>query len=122
MADTISPFSFLCHHESQLAKLQDLTRGAQTMCRNIKTLFNFEPPATHDEIQAAAVQFVRKVCGTAKPSKANEATFDQAVSQITDSVQKLLDSLTTKAPAKNREEEAAKARARTAQRFGSAAS
>lgn len=82
------------------------------MCRNIKTLFNFEPPATTDEIHASALQFVRKVSGSAKPSQANAAVFDQAVDDVAALVQRLLDSLVTSAPTKNRELEAAKARAR----------
>jgi hypothetical protein len=89
------------------------------MCRNIKPLFNFEPPVTQDEIQAAALQFVRKVSGFNKPSKANEAAFLAAVDEITAASRKLLSSLETNAPPKDREEEAAKARARSAQRFSS---
>ncbi len=92
------------------------------MCRNIKTLFNFEPPASEDEIRAASIQFVRKVSGSTKPSKANEDVFDQAIEEVTASVHKLLNSLVTNAPAKNREEEAVKAKARSAKRFGSPAS
>lgn len=87
------------------------------MCRNIKTLFNFEPPATADEIQAASLQFIRKVSGFSKPSKANEAAFLAAVDEVALITRQLLNSLETNAPAKNREEEAAKARARAAQRF-----
>jgi hypothetical protein len=85
------------------------------MCRNIKTLFNFEPPVTEAEIRAAALQYVRKVSGFNKPSKANEAAFLAAVDEIAAVTGKLLSSLETNAPAKNREEEAAKARARAAQ-------
>ena len=88
------------------------------MCRNIKTLFNFDPPATDDEIQASSLQFVRKLSGFTKPSKANEAVFEQAVSDVADIARKLVDSLVTDAPTKNREEEVAKTRARTAARFG----
>jgi hypothetical protein len=88
------------------------------MCRNIKTLFNFEPPVTEEEIQAAAVQFVRKLSGFNKPSKANEAAFAAAVAEIAAISGKLLHSLETQAPPRNREEEAAKARARAAERFG----
>ncbi len=88
------------------------------MCRNIKTLFNFEPPATEDEIQAAALQFVRKVSGFNTPSKANEAAFLAAVEEIAAASRKLLMELETHVPPKNREEEAAKARVRSAQRFG----
>jgi hypothetical protein len=87
------------------------------MCRNIKTLFNFEPPVTDEEIRAASLQFVRKVSGFNKPSKANEAAFLAAVDEIAAVSRKLLNSLETNAPPKNREEEAAKARARSAERF-----
>lgn len=86
------------------------------MCRNIKPLFNFEPPATDDEIKAAATQFVRKVSGFREPSEANEAAFEAAIAEISDVTKKMLHSLTTHAHHKNREEEAAKARARFAQR------
>ncbi|MCB0177227.1 MAG: DUF2277 domain-containing protein [Anaerolineae bacterium] len=89
------------------------------MCRNIKTLYNFEPPATEDEIRAASLQFVRKVSGFTKPSKANEAAFLTAVDEIAAITAKLLNALETNAPPKDREEEAAKARARSAQRFSS---
>jgi hypothetical protein len=89
------------------------------MCRNIRTLSNFEPPATDDEIRAAALQFVRKVSGSAKPSAANEAAFNRAVDEITQASAALLDSLVTVASPRNRELEAAKASARSAQRFGS---
>jgi hypothetical protein len=88
------------------------------MCRNIKTLFNFEPPATTEETRAAALQFVRKISGFNKPSKANEAAFQAAVDEVADSSARLLRSLETNAPPKNREEEAVKAKARAAQRFG----
>jgi hypothetical protein len=87
------------------------------MCRNIKTLYNFEPPVTEDEIYAAALQFVRKVTGFNTPSKANAAAFLAAVDEIAAASRKLLSSLETNAPSKNRAEEAAKARARAAQRF-----
>jgi hypothetical protein len=87
------------------------------MCRNIKTLFNFEPPVSDGEIRAASVQFVRKITGFAKPSKSNEAAFLSAVNEIETSCRALLRSLQTNAPAKNRDEEAAKAKARSAQRF-----
>ena len=87
------------------------------MCRNIKTLFNFEPPVTDEEIRAASLQFVRKVSGFNKPSKANEPAFLAAVDEIAAISRKLLDSLETNAPPRNREEEADKARARSAQRF-----
>ena len=92
------------------------------MCRNIKTLFNFDPPATEDEIRDASIQFVRKLSGFTKPSKANEEVFHDAVDRVAEVATDLLSSLVTSAPAKNREEEAAKARARTAARFGRAAS
>jgi hypothetical protein len=88
------------------------------MCRNIKTLFNFDPPVTPDEIQAASLQFVRKITGFNKPSKANEAAFDSAIADVAGICARLLQSLETTAPPKNREEEAAKARARAAERFG----
>jgi hypothetical protein len=87
------------------------------MCRNIKTLYNFEPPVTEDEIRAASLQFVRKVSGFNQPSKANEAAFLAAVDEIAAITRTLLRSLETNTPAKNREEEAVKARARSAQRF-----
>jgi hypothetical protein len=88
------------------------------MCRNIKTLANFEPPATDDEIRASALQFVRKLSGTAHPSHANEAVFNAAVADVTVIARRLVDSLTSKAPPRNREEEARKARERAAKRFG----
>jgi hypothetical protein len=87
------------------------------MCRNIRTLFNFEPPVTHQEIQAASLQFVRKVTGFHKPSKVNEAAFAAAVEEIAAVSHRLLHSLETNAPPRNREDEAAKARARAALRF-----
>jgi hypothetical protein len=87
------------------------------MCRNIKTLFNFEPPVSEDEVHAAALQYVRKVTGFNKPSKANEAAFLAAVDEIAAASRKLLGALETNAPPKDREEEAIKARARSAQRF-----
>ncbi len=88
------------------------------MCRNIRTLANFEPPATHDEIGAAALQYVRKIAGTTAPSKANEEAFARAVAAITQITDELLEELVTTAPPKNREVEAAKARARNEARFG----
>lgn len=88
------------------------------MCRNIRTLFNFDPPVTDDEVRAASLQFVRKISGFHKPSKANEKLFEDAVQEIAAVSARLLRSLETGAPPKNREEEAAKARARAAQRFG----
>jgi len=87
------------------------------MCRNIKTLHNFEPPATDAEIRASAIQFVRKLSGFTKPSKSNEAAFNVAVEKVTAVAHELLDSLTTSAPPRSREVEAAKARARSAERF-----
>jgi hypothetical protein len=87
------------------------------MCRNIRTLFNFEPPVTEAEIQAASLQFVRKICGFSKPSKPNEAAFALAIEQVAGASRTLLAALETHAPAKNREEEAAKAKARAALRF-----
>jgi hypothetical protein len=88
------------------------------MCRNIKILFNFKPPVTNDEVRAAALQFVRKISGFSKPSKANEAAFLAAVEDITIISNRLLSSLETTAPPRNREEEAAKAKARSVERFG----
>jgi hypothetical protein len=90
------------------------------MCRNIKTLYNFEPPATHNEIEAAALQFVRKISGFSKPSQRNQVAFDQAVVAITKVSADLLDHLATTAPPRNREIERAKAKERAAKRFGSA--
>ncbi len=92
------------------------------MCRNIRTLHNFEPPATEEEVRAAAVQYVRKISGTAKPSKANEAAFARAVDEVAVASRRLLAELVTSAPPRDREVEAARARARAAQRFGSAVS
>jgi hypothetical protein len=89
------------------------------MCRNIRTLYNFEPPATVDEIHAAALQFVRKISGFAGPSAANEKAFNRAVAEVTKASSKLLSSLVTTASPRNREVEAAKARARAVRRFGS---
>ena len=88
------------------------------MCRNIKNLFNFDPPVTSDEVHDASLQFVRKICGFHKPSKANEVAFNTAIDEIAASAARLLRSLETSAPAKSREEEAAKAKARGAERFG----
>ena len=91
------------------------------MCRNIKTLHNFEPAATPDEVNAAALQYVRKVSGTTKPSKANEAAFARAVSEVAEVTNRLLATLVTAAPPRDREVEAARARARAEKRFGRAA-
>ena len=88
------------------------------MCRNIKTLFNFDPPVTEDEVRAASLQFVRKISGFTKPSKANEEAFAAAVEEIAGISSRLLHSMETSATPKNREEEAAKAKARSAERFG----
>ena len=88
------------------------------MCRNIKTLFNFEPPASDEEIQASALQFVRKLSGYHTPSQANAEAFDRAVREVTASARKLVDALVTSAPARNREVVAAQARARAAKRYG----
>jgi hypothetical protein len=91
------------------------------MCRNIHTLFNFEPPATEDEVRAAAEQYVRKISGFTKPSKANEAAFARAVDEVAEASSRLLAALVTTAPPKDREVEAARARARAAERYGTAA-
>ena len=88
------------------------------MCRNIKVLANFAPPATDDEIRASALQFVRKLSGTTKPSQANQHAFDQAVDEVFEAARRLIDSLATSAPPRNREVEAEKARERSRQRFG----
>jgi hypothetical protein len=90
------------------------------MCRNIRTLHNFDPAATEDEVQDAALQYVRKISGSNKPSKANAEAFDRAVDEVAAATRALLDSLVTKAPPKNREAEAAKRRARAAERFAAA--
>ena len=87
------------------------------MCRNIRLLFNFDPPATEEEVRAAALQYVRKVSGTRKPSKVNQVRFDRAVEAITRATQELLDALETDAPPRDRETEAARAKARSAKRF-----
>jgi len=88
------------------------------MCRNIKTLFNFDPPATHEEIRAASLQFVRKLSGYNSPSKANEAAFNRAIDEVYEAAHRLLHDLETQAPPRDRETEAQKARERSAQRFG----
>jgi hypothetical protein len=90
------------------------------MCRNIKTLYNFEPPATEDEVRAAALQYVRKISGSAKPSKANEAAFERAVDAVAEVSSRLLRELVTSAPSRDREVEAARARARARERFARA--
>jgi hypothetical protein len=91
------------------------------MCRNIRTLHNFEPPASEEEIQAAALQYVRKISGSAKPSKANEAAFERAVEEVAAASSRLLESLVTTAPPRDRDVEAARARARAEERFGKVA-
>ena len=91
------------------------------MCRNIRTLHNFEPPATDEEVRAAALQYVRKISGFSKPSKANAEAFERAVDEVAAASARLLDELVTSAPAKDREAEAAKARARSAERYSNAA-
>ena len=91
------------------------------MCRNIRQLHNFDPPATSQEVQDAALQYVRKIAGTTKPSKANQEAFDHAVAEVAHITQHLLEDLVTVAPPKNREEEAAKRRARSAQRYAASA-
>ena len=88
------------------------------MCRNIRVLSNFEPPATEDEVEAAAIQYVRKVSGTTKPSAANQEAFDEAVRAVTEATRTLLESLVIKAPPRDRDVEAAKAKARAAERYG----
>jgi hypothetical protein len=90
------------------------------MCRNIRTLFNFDPPATDEEIRAASIQFVRKLAGFTKPSKANEPAFDRAVDEVSSVARRLINSLVTTAAPRDREEWAARARSRAAQRYGSA--
>ena len=88
------------------------------MCRNIKPLFNFDPPVTDEEVRAASLQFVRKISGFTKPSKTNEAAFEHAIDEVAAAARRLMDSLVTTAPARDREIEAAKAKARAAERFG----
>ena len=90
------------------------------MCRNIRTLFNFDPPATDEEIRAASLQFVRKLSGFTSPSRANADAFNKAIEEVTDVARRLIDSLSTTAPPRTREEEAARARERARQRFGAA--
>jgi hypothetical protein len=96
----------------------DQKRGTRTMCRNIRTLFNFEPPATEDEIRASALQFVRKLSGFNKPSQANAAAFELAVDEVSDAARRLIASLHTTAPARDRSLEAERARERSRARFG----
>jgi hypothetical protein len=103
-----------------LSECRSSARVSDCMCRNIKTLFNFDPPATEDEIRAASLQFVRKLSGFNKPSKANEAAFDAAIEQVAAVARTLIDSLVTTADPRDREIEAERARARAAERFGTA--
>jgi hypothetical protein len=105
--------------DSAFVRLGVGLKGAN-MCRNIKTLFNFDPPVTEEEVRAASLQFVRKITGFNKPSKANEEAFQAAMEEIAGVSRRLLRSLETTAPPKNREEEAAKAKMRAAERFGAA--
>lgn len=107
-----------CASISQPSVLQE----DNAVCRNIKTLHNFQPPATQDEIRASALQFVRKLSGFSRPSMANQHVFDKAVDQVTEAAHELLASLVTTAPPRDREVEAAKARARSAERFGTSRS
>jgi hypothetical protein len=100
---------------------EPITEEIWSVCRNIKTLFNFDPPVTDEEVRAASLQFVRKISGFNKPSKANEEAFSAAVDEVAGISRRLLRSLETTAPPKNREEEAAKAKARAAERFGAQA-
>ena len=108
----------MVHRRALLVPHRDIGFN-EGMCRNIRPLNNFAPPATDDEVSAAALQFVRKIAGSTKPSKANEAAYDKAVAAITRASRELIDSLVTTAPPKDREEEAAKARARSAARYAS---
>src|SRR5439155_24824271 len=103
-------------HGTPFSYSDDVFRSS-TMCRNIKTLANFAPPATHDEVRASALQFVRKLSGSNRPSRANEAAFNRAVDEVTAAANRLIESLTTSAPPRNREEEARKARERARERF-----
>ena len=96
-------------------------RYPRRMCRNIRTLHNFEPPATEEEVQAAALQYVRKLSGTTRPSRANQAAFERAVEEVAAASSRLLAELVTNAPPRDREQEAARARERAAKRFGTAA-
>jgi hypothetical protein len=105
-------------HEGRWRIKGYVNTGDRTMCRNIKTLFNFEPPATHAEIHASALQFVRKLSGFNSPSQANAEAFNRAVSEVSDSARRLLASLHTHAPTRDREIEAEKARERSKARFG----
>jgi hypothetical protein len=106
-----------CQRERGATAHRDAKSELMAMCRNIRTLFNFDPPVTDDEVRAASLQFVRKITGFNKPSKANEQAFQAAIDEIAGVSNRLLRSLETSAPPKNREEEAAKAKARAAERF-----
>jgi hypothetical protein len=121
-AAVVSGMIFFVKNQSAFEGVRFLRLGRRIqgglMCRNIKTLFNFDPPVTDDEVRAASLQFVRKISGFTKPSKANEAAFLAAVDEVASVSTRLLHSLETVAPPKNREEEAAKAKARAAERFG----
>jgi hypothetical protein len=110
--------TWMVTREHSLCALVFLFLEVMAMCRNIKTLFNFDPPVTSEEIRAASLQFVRKISGFSKPSKANEGALQAAVDEIAGISTRLLRALETNAPPKNREEEAAKAKARAAERFG----
>ncbi len=101
-----------------MVRLKPAATSGHTMCRNIKTLFNFDPPASDEEVRAASLQFVRKLSGFTAPSKANEAVFNQAIDDVAAVARRLVDRLATNAPAKNRDEEARKAKARNAERYG----
>jgi hypothetical protein len=107
-----------CNAKSSAAMLYFHIVESYPMCRNIKTLFNFDPPVTPEEVRAASLQFVRKISGFTKPSKANEDAFMAAIDEVASASSRLLHSLQTAAPPKNREEEATKAKARAAARFG----
>src|SRR3954451_9046720 len=104
-------------HRVRRVEFSDVSR-CRDMCRNIKMLFNFDPPVTDEEVRAASLQYVRKISGFSKPSKANEAAFLAAIEEVADASTRLLRSLATNAPPRNRDEEAAKAKARSAARFG----
>jgi hypothetical protein len=107
--------------EGGAQRLRSRSRYADRMCRNIRTLHNFEPAATEEEVSDAALQYVRKISGSNKPSQANAEVFERAVAEVTEATRRLLDGLVTSAPPKDREVEAAKRRARAAQRFATAA-
>jgi len=106
--------------QAAIARIDAAAARLIGMCRNIRTLHNFEPPATEDEVREAALQYVRKISGSTKPSQANAAVFERAVDDVTEATRRLLDGLVTSAPPKDREVEAAKRRARAAQRFATA--